>query len=84
MRRWLELGAVRSDAEADFGLALPLGGDDSEGLHWLHSAQGRCETQPDVSRLVRCLTNEAEFQRHKKNRTETAALVERIQSIEQR
>ena len=54
----------RGEAEADFGLACLMQGDEPAGLRWLHSAQRRFEAAGQHELLAKSLWNEAQYCGH--------------------
>lgn len=70
-------------AEADFGLAYLMIGDEEQGLSWLHRAQKRFEAEGDSSQLLASLRNEAEFFVHTERKKQARELEKRIARLEQ-
>lgn len=73
----------RAQAEADFGLACLLHEEEANGLKWLHAAQRRFEMQGDLDLLAKCLYNESEYFKAKKQKSQAEALTARLKQVEQ-
>jgi hypothetical protein len=71
-----------ADAEADYGLACLMRGDEKTGLQWLHSAQSRYESQGEVTRLVQSLSNEREYWKVRKQKARATEIETRIASLQ--
>jgi tetratricopeptide (TPR) repeat protein len=73
----------RSEAEADYGLACLMLGDEQAGLRWLHSAQKRFEATGQFELLTKCIWNESRYFEHTgKHKAEAAELDARLRSLE--
>lgn len=73
----------RGEAEADFGLACLMQGDEAAGLRWLHSAQRRFEAAGQHELLAKSLWNEARYCEHQgKHKAEAAELEARLHALE--
>lgn len=71
----------QADAEADYGLACLMRGDEKTGLQWLHSAQSRYESQGESTRLKQSLVNEKEYWKVRKQSPRVAEIETRLTSI---
>lgn len=73
--------AFRSQAEADLGLAYLMLDDEAKGLHWLHSAQKKFESEGANDLLVQSLENEAAFLDHKNRNKEAKEVRNRLKVL---
>jgi ATP/maltotriose-dependent transcriptional regulator MalT len=73
----------RGEAEADFGLACLIQGDEQAGLRWLHEAQHRFEAAGQHELLTKSLWNEASYFEHQgQHKAEAATVNARLRSLE--
>jgi hypothetical protein len=73
---------ARAQAEADFGLAHLLLGNESAGLDWLHRAQARFEATGAIDDLLQSLENELAYVEQAKKKSEAQALRQRIERLQ--
>ncbi len=72
----------RARAEADFGLAHLLVGDQSTGIDWLHRAQARFEAAGAHDDLLQSLENELAYAEQRKLTSEAKSLRQRIERLQ--
>jgi hypothetical protein len=72
----------RAQAEADFGLAQLLLGNESAGLDWLHRAQARFDAAGAHEDLMQSLENELSYVEQAQKKHEAQALRQRIERLQ--
>lgn len=72
----------RARAEADFGLAHLLVGDQSTGLQWLHRAQSRFESDGAHDDLLQSLENELAYAQQTNSKAQVRTLEQRIEHLQ--
>lgn len=86
LKKGIESGSLEdwigiADAEADYGLACLMHGDEKSGLKWLHSAESRFESLGEPMRLRQSLANEREYWKVRKQQPKVAEIESRIVAL---
>lgn len=74
----------REQAMADLGLAYLLNGDEDKGRSLLHTAQRAFKSSGQVSLLLRCLKNEAQYLAYRGREDDALLLTQRVAAVELR